>query len=562
MSKLFTSRLDVISRLSSEHGQKLTPLSWWESALRALDDKSTREIVLWLKRQAGKSTFLGTAAATSTILTKRNSYVVLVSASEKQAKAIYNRKIRRPMERLMRSLKLDDLASFTQNGIEIPALNSALEVVTPNVDTSPARTITELYLDECRSIPDEVFITLAPSVIGAGGKIILASTAGRPAGFFYEICTHPTPETLLIHTQENENPHASRRVLDYLKARLGLLSPAAMQREIENEFADDGQEFLSASLIDQRIDDHLSELAGSDAEAFAFGDLSRKRDLTSIVVVVRQRARRPEARDHLTVASVRCWNPKQSPTGEVDFAEVRAHLAELPRRFPRLRRVLIDGGAEGGSIFPFCRTHPKLTLIVQEFVATQDSNRELWGSLKARVEAGTLSIPRHERLIQELKSLRQESMALGLSWRIVDSSRKLHRDVSLSLAGACYAAGDLAEPFLFHSGGRTIGTAPSLVARLGETVEAVIAAVTPAEPRRRKSFEEMTHLMRGDLTDEEQQRFDAEVARRAKHRPQSELEQRIRAGGIYWPNDGMNTASHGDLSGMLEEVRQRFAMWR
>jgi hypothetical protein len=50
-------------------------------------------------------------------------------------------------------------------------------------------------------------------------------------------------------------------------------------------------------------------------------------------------------------------------------------------------------------------------------------------------------MPRHERLLAELRGLKQESFAFGGKWRIIDSSRKYHRDVSLALAGACHAAG-------------------------------------------------------------------------------------------------------------------------
>ena len=37
---------------------------------------------------------------------------------------------------------------------------------------------------------------------------------------------------------------------------------------------------------------------------------------------------------------------------------------------------------------------------------------------------------------------RQEQFAFGSKWRVIDSSRKFHRDVSVSLAGACFAAGE------------------------------------------------------------------------------------------------------------------------
>jgi hypothetical protein len=121
---------------------------------------------------------------------------------------------------------------------------------------------------------------------------------------------------------------------------------------------------------------------------------------------------------------------------------VRADLAHLVERFPNLQKILVDEGAEAGSILPWARQHPALTLRVEGFQASVASNMELWGALAARLHGQTLSIPRHERLIAELKSLRQEGFTFGTKWRVVDSSKKLHRDVSVTLAGACFAAGE------------------------------------------------------------------------------------------------------------------------
>ncbi len=181
--------------------------------------------------------------------------------------------------------------------------------------------------------------------------------------------------------------------------------------------------------------DHLARL-----QAFCFLDLSRRRDLTSRVVVVRDRPRRPEAVDHLVCVAIRVWDPRLSPSGEVDFREVREDLGGLPKAFPGLTIVRIDEGAEAGSVLPWAKAHPMLTNRVEGFVPTPQANMELWGALAARFHAGTLSIPRHERLLAELRSLRAESFSLGSRWRVVDSSQRLHRDVSLALAGAVHAA--------------------------------------------------------------------------------------------------------------------------
>jgi hypothetical protein len=174
------------------------------------------------------------------------------------------------------------------------------------------------------------------------------------------------------------------------------------------------------------------------------GDLGRKRDLTSVVAVERVAARRPEASDHLVVRVIYTWDPKAGPAGEVDFAEVRAALGALPEVCAQLEAVVIDEGAEGGAVLPFCRSHPGLSLKVRGFQASVDSNMKLWGALAARLHSRTLTLPRHPRLVAELRNLRLESFALGSRWRVVDSSRQFHRDISFSLALAVWAAGETA----------------------------------------------------------------------------------------------------------------------
>jgi hypothetical protein len=174
--------------------------------------------------------------------------------------------------------------------------------------------------------------------VGAGGKILLTSTAGRPSGFFYELVRNPQPETWIYHSTDNENPRADQGLVGFLKRQLALISPTAARRELGNEFTEDGDSFLAAALIEAAIDDELGQWPGSPLPAFAFLDLSRKRDLTSRVVVVRVPARRAEAHDHLVLASLRTWDPKHAPDGQVEFAEVRQDLAALPERFRTSRR--------------------------------------------------------------------------------------------------------------------------------------------------------------------------------------------------------------------------------
>ena len=436
------NRLALAARLTGEYGQSLEIPAWWRDAFAALDDPAVKELLLWRPRQSGKSQLLAALAITELLL-RPGAHVVMAAASEKQAGAIFERKIKQPLERLLQlrgvNARWRKQIKTTKRGIEL-STGATLEVIATNEATSPGRSPTLLLLDEARDIPDEFYAAIVPSAIGAGGKIVIASTAGPPRGFFYELVQHPSADTWIHHATTNDNPHADRRMMDFLQRRLSVIMPAAARRELGNEFTDDGNEFLPAALIEAAVDETLGEIWQSEVPAFAMYDLSRKRDLTSRTVVLMQPPQRPEARDHLVVASIRVWDPRKSPTGEVDFAAVRADLEMLPRRFPHLCAVLIDEGAEAGTLLQFARMNGHLALVTSGFIATPETNMKLWSALAARLHARTLTIPWHERLIAELRGLRQQQFAFGSKWRVVDSSRKFHRDVSLTLAGACFAA--------------------------------------------------------------------------------------------------------------------------
>jgi hypothetical protein len=484
------TRRQVIERLQGERGQALTILPEWEQALAALEDPATFEILLKTVRQWGKSQLLAGIGIAETV-TVPGSYVIFVSASESQAGAIYARKIRKPVERLARQLGL--AIRTTKRGYEIPSLNSAFEVISPNETTAPARSPTLLEIDEARDIDDAVYETLIPSVVGANGKAVIASTPGRMRGFFYQLVSHPAPGTVLIASTENHNPYANRGVIGFLRERLRLSNPAAEQRELGGEFAEEGGEFLSWALIESAVDPDWHEIQRSTGEAYAALDLSRKKDLTSLVVLIREPARRPEAPDHLRVALLVVWNPAESPTGEVDFVGVRAVLDTLPARFPNLVECVVDEGSEGGSVLPWGRSRPGLTTKMKGVTATVDSNMHMWSALAARLHGQTVSLPRHERLLAELRNLRQEPTMFGSKWRIVDASRRYHRDISAALAMAVAAAGEAPSAGLWFQRSNGIlgisrGTPPPAPSR--EEIQVREEARLKAEAEAQRAIEE------------------------------------------------------------------------
>ena len=429
----------------NEQGRPLQRLSWWEQADEALADPAVLITALSLMRQSGKTTFCLQTAGRH-VATVPNALVLFIAGSEGQGQELFGRKLRRPLVTALEALGVSKRrVVFTKRSVQLLDSGGRLEVLAPSEVSGVGRSATLLLFDEARYVPDSVFATLLPSVLASGGRVLVASSAPRPkdGGFFYRLLTDPPPEARVIRVEgDNENPAANPHAIGAVGRLLAKFSSAYYRREILNELVDDDEQALfPPALLERAIDPALGELPGSDSPTFVGVDLARRTDLASIVTVIREAPQRPDARDHLRVASILTWNPKDAAAGEVDFDEIRAALARLADRFPHLK-LLVDEGSEGGSVLPFCRSHPKLSLAVTGFQATVDSNMAIWSALAARLHANTLTLPRHARLINELMNLRKEEIALGAKWRVLDSTKRFHRDVAVSLALAVHAAGE------------------------------------------------------------------------------------------------------------------------
>ncbi|MDO8475020.1 MAG: terminase large subunit [Candidatus Rokubacteria bacterium] len=258
--KMTRAELDAL--LTNETGQPLVRLPWYVEADAAMDDPAAKLVALSARRQEGKTTYQ-TRTAMGELMLKPASYTLMVAASEGQQQAIFLRKLRRPFEALLTRLGVKrNAAIITKKSIELLELGSKVEVVATSEVTSPGRSVSLLIFDEARDISDAVFTSLAPSVLAMpGSKILVASTAGPPRGWFYELIRNPLPETRVVTSTGNCNPFADQGMLSFLERQLARISPAAARRELQNEFVEDSESFLPEALIEAAIDDDLVVLA-------------------------------------------------------------------------------------------------------------------------------------------------------------------------------------------------------------------------------------------------------------------------------------------------------------
>jgi len=227
------------------------------------------------------------------------------------------------------------------------------------------------------------------------------------------------------------NKFASMENLDFMSKMLMKINPCYEKRFLSTEFAEIGDEFLPRQMVDDAIDYLLINKAESKGSCYAFLDLSLKRDLTSRVIV-------EAGKDTYTAINIQSFDPKDFSSKRIDFNAVKAMIENDFRDFG-IRKYFVDERAEAGELLGWCRTKGYR---LEPFNATVKTNMEIWGRLCELLGDGKLRIPNNRRLLAELYNLRIEEFSFGQSFRVTDASKKYHRDISMSLAGAAWTASE------------------------------------------------------------------------------------------------------------------------
>ena len=137
--------------------------------------------------------------------------------------------------------------------------------------------------------------------------------------------------------------------------------------------------------------------------------------------------------------SIACWDPALLG-GRISFDPVRKELVDVIKNFAP-GRLLIDTASGGGELINWA-IRENYCPPIEEFHPTAKSNQEMWGRLRDLLNERKLKIPNHERLIDELRGLKTKEFSQGMGFKVVDPSKRLHRDLSFSLAGAGWIASE------------------------------------------------------------------------------------------------------------------------
>lgn len=303
------------------------------------------------------------------------------------------------------------------------------------------------------------------------GRALVMSSAGDDSAWFTELVEHlaesPDAAFHLFSSTARLNANKSTSSVDALERVFGELSSmrGLVQRELRNVPGRAGDEFLPRAKIKALVNKRLMNADTSEAKAIAFLDCSRTTDLTSLVVVtdvpVKNGAHPLPAFTKLATARIDVWDPTdkgQCPSGRVRYrpgredapgGTIQEHLEELIPRFPGLVELWIDTTllSEAKDLYTWARGRPWAGK-VRAYAGSELESALMWDALESRALTGpaSLEIQEHPRLIQELARASVKRNERG-TVKVMDSAKgnrrggkRRHRDISMALAGCCWAA--------------------------------------------------------------------------------------------------------------------------
>lgn len=407
---------------------------WYQEIFDAVENPFVRLVLVNCIRQSGKSTLLFLIMLYY-LFNQPRFQAAAVASSKDTVKSIFRQKV---SDVVARSPKLRADAKILNESVSVPRLMTHAELYpSESVGGLIGRSLNMLLLDECCLIEDESIAAALPSVLAKkNSKVIAISSSWRPSGYFYEAIMSqekdPKKDVFLFRSDSKElNPSASLDNLDFMSRTLMKINPAYEKRFLSTEFAEIGDEFIPRAVVDSAVDSSLMNKSGSKQPCYAFLDLSLKRDLTSRVVV-------EYSGEQYTAINVQVFEPSGFFNKRIDFNAVKEMIVNDFESYPDLT-YLCDERAEAGELLNWAanRGYP-----IEPFNATVQSNMQIWGRLCELLNDNKLRIPANQRLLNELYNLRIEEFSFGRSFRVTDASRKWHRDLSCSLAGAVWKASE------------------------------------------------------------------------------------------------------------------------
>jgi len=352
-------------------------------------------------RQSGKSHMIS-ALLLWYALTHPNSYIAVVGPSWRQTKLIV-RRINGFLSKLPRKWYFKPKRTIVElkNG-------SRIECFPNNPETIRGPTLDVVYCDEMNFIPndEEMFDAIMWTLVTKKhGKFICSSTPWNTDSVFFRIWNEPAFEHYAkshITWRDAVEPNGplSRKMLEQIRRQYEG-DPWRWTREMEAEWSEDVDHWLSQSLIAQCVDGDLDFIPReySVKGTFYVGvDLGKHRDYSVVAVVERKG-------DMLRL--VHCY---QFPL-ETSYATVIGYVKALVDKWQLVRRICVDKTGLGDPIVEdMIRSGiPN----VEGINFTEPKKEEIATVLKQNMVEGDFKLPYDRDVINELNIERFEITKAG-----------------------------------------------------------------------------------------------------------------------------------------------------
>lgn len=282
-------------------------------------------------RQSGK-TWIISALILWHAINHPDSYIVIVAPSWRQSKLVLRR-----VGYFARRLPPGFISKIQRTVIYL-ANGSIIEALPNNPECIRGYTLHLIYWDEANLTPgdmelyDAILFTLGTTA----GKFVVSSTPWNTDSLFWRICNDPAFQGWRqshVTWREAQEPNGplKQSVLEEIR-RQYVDDPARWRREMEAEWAEDQNVWLSQSLIAKCID--------KDLELYDFGSIQKGEFYAGVDLGKHQ--------DYSVLAAVRnihgnfyLVHLKIFPL-ETSYASVIGYIKALTDRWDRFRKIHVD----------------------------------------------------------------------------------------------------------------------------------------------------------------------------------------------------------------------------
>jgi len=351
-----------------------------------------------------------------------------------------------------RSPALERELDFRANAIHHPATGGRWTVTSREHTASRGRHPTLVVYDEVGWARDsELFASLLSGQASVGDPYMLViSTVGRlrtgPLWAIKRMAERGDESVSWWWTGENLSPLVTDA---FLERQRRILLPGQFAREHQNQWVDAADSFTQAREVDRAMDHGWTERTEGEPgrEYVAFVDLGAVRD-PSVIAVGHADGDRAYIDRILTFQGSR-----EAP---VQLSTVEEAIRDLAEAFV-IRKISVESWQGISAV----QRLERLGLPVELFHPTAKAHAEEWPVLAQRLAAGTLVLPPHQRLREELLNLSYEVGPRGV--RVLDKG-KVHQDHAVAVRGVVAMLAVRRPPFIVSGGTDAPAAGPELAA--------------------------------------------------------------------------------------------------